>query len=339
MRMNEKGLSIVELVITMFIVLIVLTGAYFTYTNLLKGFKQETISVETEIEKLVGTEILRLDLEHVGYGIAIDEPKFPIEWYDDGDLSSKRLILRATLNNTNKKTYGWLLFKCPDRDTPLNDNDVMIIDERLDKSNNSIVLLDDKKRIASTSTDWKITLNCPDEGIFIGFPIDRELVNRTGRFDCHKQICHAVTYSFSRSNPLGDCNPYTRNLLREGKPILDCVGDFKLQYWLDTDGDGKVDRLTSEPIEEDNDALITYKNSSFVDLNGDGKITGPEIRKQLKIISIYILLQDGKKDPSYTFQASNDFIITDDGVKLKLPRDYQHYRWKVIKISVKPINL
>ena len=341
---GNKGLSVVELVITMFIVLLVLSGAYFTYTNLLRGFKQETISVETEIEKLVGTELLRLDLEHAGYGIGIDEPFFPIEWHDnpvlgnyDRYMEGKELIVRATLNNTNKKTYGWILMKCSSTSDTLEDS--IIIDNRLDKTNNSIVILDDRKNIASTSTDVKLTDTCPKEGVFLGFPIDRDYVNRTGKFDCRYQICHAVNYTFSRSNSLKDCNPNTKNLLREGKPILDCVADMKLQYWLDTDQDGKIDKIGSSPIELDNDHLDTSKNSDFVDLDGDGKITSPEVRKQIKLISIYLLMQDGKKDPQFTFNAPTGYVKTQDNVKLKLPPDFKHYRWKVIKITVRPLNL
>ncbi len=340
---RDKGLSIVELVITMFIVLLVLSGAYFTYTNLLKGFKQETISVETEIEKLVGTELLRLDLEHAGYGMGEDEPFFPIEWYEDASLGSyerymesKKLIIRATLNNTNKKTYGWILFKCSSSSIPLKDS--IVVDSRLDKTNNSIVLLDDRKKIASTSTDLKLTDECPNEGVFLGFPIDRDYVNKVGKFDCRFQICHAVNYTFSTSNPLGDCNPNTKNLLREGKPILDCVADMKIQYWLDTNQDGKIDKVGSSPIELDNDHLNETKNNDFVDLDGDGKITSPEIRKQLKLISVYLLMQDGKKDPEFVFDAPSGYVETQDNVKLRLPPDFQHYRWKVIKITVKPIN-
>ncbi len=340
---GEKGLSIVELVITMFIVLLVLSGAYFTYTNLLKGFKQETISVETEIEKLVGTELLRLDLEHAGYGIGENEPYFPIEWYEDTSfgsydkyIESKELVIRATLNNTNKKTYGWILFKCSTTSVPLKDS--IVVDNRLDKSNNAVVVLNDKKHIASPSTDMNLTENCPEKGVLLGFPIDRDYVNKAGKFDCYEQICHAVNYTFSSTNSLEDCNPNTKNLLREGKPILDCVADMKIQYWLDTNQDGKIDKVGSSPIERDNDHLNKTKNSDFVDLDGDGKITSSEIRKQLKLISIYLLMQDGKKDPEFVFNAPSGYVETQDNVKLRLPPDFQHYRWKVIKITVKPIN-
>lgn len=338
---SERGLSIVELVVTMLIVLLVLSGAYLTYTNLLQGFKQETISVETEIEKLVGMELLRLDLEHAGYGIGDNEPYFPIEWYEDASIGnyenymkSKKLILRSTLNNTNKKTYGWLLFKCSNSQSL---KDSIIIDARLDKSNNDVVLLDDKKNIASNSTDLKLTDPCPKEGILLGFPVDRSIVNKSG-FDCRHQICHAIEYRLSVSNYLKDCNPNTKNLLREGRPILDCVADIRVQYWLDTDQDGKIDKSSFAPIERDNDQLNKLKNNDFSDLDGDGKITSSEIRKQLKLISIYLLMQDGKKDPAFVFDAPSGYVETQDNVKLRLPPDFQHYKWKVIKITVKPIN-
>ncbi len=333
---GEKGLSIVELIITMFIVFLVLTGAYFTYTNLLKGFKKETISIETEMEKLVGSEILRLDIEHAGYGIGLDEPLFPIEWADDTNLKNKALILRATLNNTNSKTFGWMLFKCPDRSSTLEES--MIVDNRLDKTNKALVLLNDKRRIASTSTDLKLDSNCPEEGVFVGFPIDRELVNRTGKFDCRNQICHAVKYTLSIGNSLTDCNPYTKNLLRNGKPVLDCVADMKVKYWLDTDLDGKINTESTTSFKDLNEDGILDDIGRFFDVNSDGNITSDELRKELKLITVYLLIQEGKYDPEFTFENSTGYVEV-DGVKLKLPADYQHYRWKVLKITVKPINL
>ena len=333
---KEKGLSIVELIITIFIVLLVLSGAYFTYTNLLKGFKKETISIETEMEKLVGSEILRLDIEHAGYGVGMNETLFPLEWYNESNIENRKLLIRSTLNNTNNKTFGWMLFRCPDGKTPL--KDVIVIDNRFDKTNNDIVLINDKKEADITSTDWDLSKRCPKEGVFIGFPIDRDLVNSLGRFDCRNQICHIIEYTLTSYNIPADCNPYTKKLLRNRKPVLDCVADFKIKYWLDTDLNGKIDIESTESFKDSNEDGALDSSGLFADINSDGVITSDELRKQLKLITIYLLVQEGKYDPEFTFDNSLGYLEIDN-IKLKLPKDYEHYRWKVLKITIKPINL
>lgn len=66
---RDKGYSIIEVLITLFIVSLILSAAYFTYVSIFKSMKGESESVELQMEKIVGLELLRLDLEHVGYGI------------------------------------------------------------------------------------------------------------------------------------------------------------------------------------------------------------------------------------------------------------------------------
>ncbi len=333
---REKGLSIVEFIITMFIVVFVLSGAYFTYTNLLKGFKKETISIETEMEKLVGTEILRLDFEHAGYGVGINELLFPIEWYNSSKLIERKVIIRSTLNNTNNKTFGWMLFKCKDGQSF---KDSIVIDNRYDKSNPNFVPINDKKEKPRITSRY-ISLNdtCFQEGVIIGFPIDKEYVNKTGKFGCRYQTCSVITYSLSSSNNLSDCNPNTKNLLRNRKPVLNCVADFKIRYWLDTDADGKIDISSTKSFSDENEDGKLDNIGNFFDMDNDGNITSQELRKELKLIDIYILVQEGKYDPEFTFENATGYLEV-DGIRLKLPDDYKHYRWKVLKITVKPINL
>ncbi len=333
MLTSNRGLSLVELIITMFIVLLVLGGAYLTYTNLLKGFKRESISIETEMEKLVGSELIRLDLEHAGYGVGRDESRPPVEWYS----SIPKLIIRSTLNNTNQKTFGWLLIKCESAGNLLKDS--VVIDKRYDKNNKYIIILDAKKKVISTSSFLKLddTITCPKKGIFAAFPIDMNVINHSGS-GCINQYCHLIEYRLSSSNNLGDCNPGTRNLLRNNKPVIDCVSDFKIRYGIDTDGDGLIDKYDTQSFYDTNSDGILDKFSSFTDLNGNGSVDTRDLRKSLKLITVYLLMQEGKYDPEYTFNNSTGYIEV-DGIKLNLPANYQHYRWKVLKITVKPMNL
>jgi len=44
-------------------------AVYITFTSILSDSKNLPKEVEAEFEKLIGGELLRLDLEHAGYGV------------------------------------------------------------------------------------------------------------------------------------------------------------------------------------------------------------------------------------------------------------------------------
>lgn len=66
---DKKGFSLVELMVTMVIFVIVIAAASGIFTGLLTQFKQQSRIAETNIEGIIGLEILRYDIEHAGYGL------------------------------------------------------------------------------------------------------------------------------------------------------------------------------------------------------------------------------------------------------------------------------
>ena len=116
---------------------------------------------------------------------------------------------------------------------------------------------------------------------------------------CSTQFCNVITYTMSNSQDIPTCNPNTRKLLR------------------------KVGNSNGNPILNcvaDFDAKIKFDNS-----------TNP---KPI-LVNVYIVVQVGQKDRNYKFDNSS---LSKDGINFSLPSDYQHYRWKVIKLSVKPMS-
>ncbi len=69
---SEEGFSLVELIITMAVFVLVIAAASGVFTGLLTQFKQQSKIAETNIEGIVGLEILRRDIEHAGYGLPWD---------------------------------------------------------------------------------------------------------------------------------------------------------------------------------------------------------------------------------------------------------------------------
>lgn len=68
-KLKEAGFTLVELMITMAVFLIVIASASGIFTGLLTQFKQQSKISETNIEGIIGLDMLRRDIEHAGYGL------------------------------------------------------------------------------------------------------------------------------------------------------------------------------------------------------------------------------------------------------------------------------
>jgi prepilin-type N-terminal cleavage/methylation domain-containing protein len=70
MMKREEGFTLVELLITMVIFVLFMIAASTVFTGMLTQFKQQSKLAETNIEGIVGLEIMRQDIEGAGYGLA-----------------------------------------------------------------------------------------------------------------------------------------------------------------------------------------------------------------------------------------------------------------------------
>jgi hypothetical protein len=84
--------------------------------------------------------------------------------------------------------------------------------------------------------------------------------------------------------------------------------------------------------------------------NNNSITTTPNIRNNLKMIKIYIIAQNGKKDTGYT--SASPLVVGDTNSNgspteasitrpagLALAADQLNYRWKLYRIVVRPKNL
>ncbi len=65
----ERGFSLIELLVVMSILVFVFAILTSNFIILLRAMKIEAKSAETEVEKIIGLEILRQDIENAGYGL------------------------------------------------------------------------------------------------------------------------------------------------------------------------------------------------------------------------------------------------------------------------------
>ena len=72
MRRRNSGFSILELMIALAIVMLVLAAATTFFIGTVRQYKIQTKIVETNIEGVLGLELLRQDLESLGFGLPWD---------------------------------------------------------------------------------------------------------------------------------------------------------------------------------------------------------------------------------------------------------------------------
>lgn len=148
-------------------------------------------------------------------------------------------------------------------------------------------------------------------------------------------------YYINNANVPAHCAPGTGTLVKATLnqandnfttlPIVDCVADFQVVYYLDTDGDGGWD---------------TRANAS-----GLNALTAKQVREQVKTVRCYILTHEGGVDRTYTHPNAvmNVGDLAADGVTLQAGQPFNlnatigatwaNYRWKVYGIAVTPRNL
>jgi type II secretory pathway pseudopilin PulG len=68
-RRKSEGFTLVELMITMVMFTFVIIAATEIFTTMVGQFKQQSKIAETQIEGLIGLDLLRRDIEHAGYGL------------------------------------------------------------------------------------------------------------------------------------------------------------------------------------------------------------------------------------------------------------------------------
>ncbi len=309
---NNKGFTILELLIAIFISIILMSAIYYTYTTFFMGIKSERVNVEQEIEKVVSLELLRLDLEHLGYGVGknCSGADYTIYEINNNDISNL-LKIRSTLNNSRNSTIGWRICR----------NGTLIKNE-IEESNNNFVYVDENGCVIETVDNGTCSSGT---GVFVGYPFD------SGATGCNfngRNFCSEIKYYLSNTNLPKNCHPDTYNLLRKvnngvGQPLMSCIADIKITVDMDTDGDGKIDL-------KDVDDVSSY--------------TATELRAYTKKINVYILYQEATpSNPNFEFKNyqtdSNGNYLEVDGVKLYLPSNFEKYKWKAIKLSVKPMSI
>jgi prepilin-type N-terminal cleavage/methylation domain-containing protein len=366
---GQRGFSLVELLVATAIIAIVIMMSSNLFTVVIAQSGQQAKVAGSGMDSIIGLNILRYDIEHAGYGLPdgfqgsinyLEAASSPASTYNDSPASVPRgiftgtagtlnssdyLVIKSTVVGTSETAQKWtyIVQGSPPKiwDTAklrLSDGDRVIVIRVPPEPNapNQLVMDDSNNdfytRYDSDTFPTKFSPAQPGEK-FVIYGVD--IPNNTdglrmpfNRVDYYVSIQHAGDIPPS-------CAPHTGILYRatikhsDGSldenrtPILDCVADMQVVFRRDTNLDGTVDTISEN-------------------ISG---LTAQQIRETVKEVRVYILAQEGQRDPSYTHTPSSVLVGENIGgndygsnfnLATTIGTGWQNYRWKLYTMVVRP---
>jgi prepilin-type N-terminal cleavage/methylation domain-containing protein len=373
MKNNKSGITLIELLIVLSVFSVVMAGLYSAYRTLMvqgvKEFRKTASSVELDI----AGGILERDLMMAGYGLAEDYslvtavvPPYPVAAQaTEGGAIPDTLTLRGTaIGMGSRAAQGWTyVYKAA---VGVNPTFQTWNDQREDVNKDDGVLIMEpstKKILALPASDCFFTFNGNNNNVTSTstsqpYPFNNVFQEGTVLYGFYStttppiatQLQYDVVYSTSAPGPanvLSTCEPGTRTLRRSEtkgggatvSPLFNCVLDFQVALGLDTDENGSID---------------LWDNGGVVAQTWGGITSSKVLNRRLKQIRVYILVQDGMRDPTYTYSNPDpayaatpntirvgDLTLTGGAVgrDVVLTPAQRQYRWKMISFAVTPRNI
>jgi len=363
--MRNKGLTLTELLVVMVILIIVLTAVFKSYLVVFKTHVQQSKIAESNIEKLMGLEILRKDIEMAGFGLPWDVNGIG---YSEAESSSSYTPDPADFNDAPSDPPCAFAFS-NDGNTNANNSDVLVIKSSIANINN---------KSARTwgyayydGSDWIVKSLSTEEfetgDYFIAVNTDdsRELCNNSGAWN--------FEYSATQSPDLGSNHNVVYFVfgLYSSQPRMPFN---RVDYYLKKPNDGFPTKCNPDTYELYRaeiinstsggtrqaapifDCVADFQVAFGLDTDRDGTVdswqtdlsgltSAQDIRENVRQLAIYIVYQEGQKDkPSIYTQTSIDIKAPDGTTNIKTVdltkfSDYRQYRWKLIQMIVNPLNL
>ncbi len=414
---EDRGFTLVELVVVMAIFIVVIIITSYAFDNILKKSGQQGKIAQSGIEGRVGLEMMRSDIGKAGYGLFWELPEnsgstiipdyttevdgSPVtglgvdatDFNDDPtNTNEDKKIPRAIVSGSSTSTsidylvvkgtalgmgpsskrwnfvnyisdptgnYGILQRRGPngtwDPATHLMPADRVItikstFDANSDGEENRVLVVDTGNdneffyAVPTTTSPNEPVIDSssafrpsgPSQRLVAYGVSDADLRMPYNRVDFYVDK-NTASKPASCSSGTGVLYKAVANHLNPGGftryPLLNCVGDMQAVFYGENNG-------TLLQIPGENMAVLTAK----------------QIRDQIKSVQVFFLIQEGKKDPSFTFPADticvapkmSDGITCDtaDGrlwtktqMAMTFGNDWRNYRWKVVNLDVTLKNL
>lgn len=347
------GFTIIEILIVLTIFSVVMAGLFEAYSVQMKAGMREYKTAESEMEFQIGKMVLDRDLATAGYGIADSYSAITGSTISSvsvvaTDGNPDTLTLRGTaLGREARASQAWSYvttgtptaeanyYAGPDSRENLRTNDRIVYMEPATKS---LLALSGTAVNGTTGKSWLFTY--PPSGTNpIPVPLNQGvLVYGLASSGSASTPYYTVQYTVG-GTPMSFCAPSSTPGVRIGNlqrsedgtanPLFSCVLDFQVAFGLDNvNEDGLIDCWDDGGVE-----AAAY--------------TAETLRKRLKQLKAYVLVQQGNVDRDFT---SDDTIVVGDstlttcdggfvGRTVTFTAEQKNYRWKVIALSVTPRNI
>jgi prepilin-type N-terminal cleavage/methylation domain-containing protein len=356
--LSNKGFTLIEIFVSMAIFAIIVTAVYEAFISQMKHSAREYKIAESEMELGIAKNIIGRDLAMAGFGLADDYSAvsgFNIPRPVRFRAAPYTLILTGTaLGLRSRAAQGWTYMSSVDvGNVPSfhtwNDarEDVRTDPGGIVNRNDAVIIMEPStKKLLAQGAEWLFRYNGSTNANLTTLSGNADYTNSTiGTlvYGLHRadetpatQPYYAVSYYLDDgSNNPSVCAPNTFSLMRAesdttdytagtpagGNRILACVRDFQVAPCLDTDGDGAVDNW--DPTAANGYDVQTLK-------------------KALKQIKMYILVQAGNRDNGYTYPDQSirvGDISLGTGRIINLTDEQRRYRWRLVSLSVTPRNV
>lgn len=374
---DNRGFSLVELIVVMgiFLTVMLITSSSFKY--IANSSTQQTKAAETQIGGIVGLEVFRADLEQAGFGLPwtysatlsgyaeADDPT-----YNDSATSppravvsgsnrtmfgsytgSKYIVIKSTVAATNAAAKKWTSDSWSDGiRTRKTWNDT-----RRDLASNDKVTV--VKNNLMTTPPSRQLMVMPSGSFYTTF------ANYTALTTPHLDGDTFQIYNIAPDDIASLRMPFNRadyylSIPTKSSTVRDmpefCAPNTGVLYKATINhGDGKRNAMPLLDCVADLQIVYGLDTSASGNVNFYTTVapaTAADQRAQIKELRVYVLTQEGKKDftfsyPSQTVDVGESF---DGGASLTgrrydlqavIGNDYKFYRWKVYTIVVRPKNL
>ena len=367
---KERGLTLIELLIVILILLMVLLVIYKSYSVIYKKYKFQAKITETSTEKLISLEILRKDLEMIGFGLP---------WGNNNTLPITYSESVASLpcdDEPNREPRA----VCDDNDKGPNDSDILVI-----KSSTNLITNPAPRKIAYlfyNGTQWRVNYASPytfrntdyfiilettsrkiqliDRRWFLHLPSDKNLedfINESSNFTGNDNqdtmyIAYGImetTKPVNHPKPFNRVDYYLKSSSKKNARCCNCTFTLYRANVSSTDG-----RRHAEPLmncvldfqvafgfDTDNDTKI---DTWVSDISNSNIYSASYLRNHLKQVELFIVYQEGQKADYPVFDNSKIQLKLPDGSTLKtidltICPEYRYYRWKVMQLGIDTINL
>jgi prepilin-type N-terminal cleavage/methylation domain-containing protein len=341
---KRKGLTLLELLVAIVIMVVITAAAFALYISAFKRYKEEARSAESFLSAEVALEIIRRDIEHAGCGLPWDLGNITYNeaqntTFNDAPSNPPRaliaqrneeggdyLVIKSVRAKDNEATRKWMIYDAESQNltylgeegSNFNSDECYIM---LEVSSKSL-------KLSKVGSNWygcgsfnPTYLSLPGALYLIFGVLDnannatqvRMPFNRVDYFlkkplNNFPEKCAAGTFILYRAELNHKDGRFTE------QPLLDCVKEFK---------------VVTKRVNQWNDGSWTLSSSAET------------IRKELKGVRVFILVQEGQKLDHPASPERIDLGDSETGIikTVNLTSDERYYRWRVLKVIARPYLL